>query len=155
MLFYLEFPSNNPWKVWKPVIKLQEMWKILKVRYVWFFLESLISFQKIRRENHNFRTMRIPPVNEPSWNHYVFLSIHIKAEKPSMFVNIVLEQKEPIPSFYIVIIIIKLGDKGLGKILSNPRWCFPLGGGEDLFYDYFRVANSVWVLEAGHMSYQD
>ena len=44
MLFYLEFPSNNPWKIWKPIIKLQKMREILKMRYIWFFLESLICF---------------------------------------------------------------------------------------------------------------
>ena len=50
--------------------------------------------------------------------------------------------------FYIVIIIIKLRVKGLRKVPSNLGCCVPLGGGEDLFYDYFRVANSLWVLGA-------
>ena len=43
--------------------------------------------------------------------------------------------------------------KGLGKVLSYPGLCSPLEGGEDLFYDYFRVVNSVWVLRARHMCY--
>ena len=67
------------------------MWEILKMRYVWFFLESLIGFYETRRENYSFRTIGIPPVDEPSWYNYVFLSIHIKMEKPSMSVNIILE----------------------------------------------------------------
>ena len=42
-------------------------------------------------KNHSFRTIGIPPVNEPSWNHNVLLSIHMKLEKPSMSINIILE----------------------------------------------------------------
>ena len=91
MLFYLLFPSDDPWEIWKPVKEFQKMWEIFKMRYVWFFLENFIGFKKIRRENHSFRTIRIPQVNEPSWYHNVFLSIHIKLKKPSMSVNIVLE----------------------------------------------------------------
>ena len=72
-----------------------------------------------------------------------------------MFVNVILEQKESIIGFYIVIIIIKLRVKGLRKVPSNPGCCFPLGGGEDLFYDYLRAANSLWVLGAWHICYQD
>ena len=70
-----------------------------------------------------------------------------------MSVNIILEYKEPILGFYIIIIIIKLKVKELGKVLSDLELCFPLGGGEDLFYDYFRVANSILVLGVRHMCY--
>ena len=49
------------------------------------------------------------------------------------------------------IIIIELRFKGLGKVPGDPRLCLPLGGDENLFYDYFRVTNSVWVLGARHM----
>ena len=55
----------------------------------------------------------------------------------------------------MIIILIKLRVKELGKVLSDPGLCFPLGGGKDLFYDYFRIANSVWVLGARHLSYHD
>ena len=55
----------------------------------------------------------------------------------------------------MIIILIKLRVKELGKVLSDPGLCFPLGGVEDVFYDYFRVANSIWVLRARHMCYYD
>ena len=91
MLFYLLFPSDDPWEIWKLVKEFQKMWEIFKMRYVWFFLENFIGFKEIRRENHSFKTIRILLVNKPSWNHHVFLPIHIKLEKPSISINIVLE----------------------------------------------------------------
>ena len=72
-----------------------------------------------------------------------------------MFVNVILEQKEFILGFYLVIIIIKLRVKGLRKVPSNLGCCIPLGWGKDLFYDYLRVANSFWVLGVWHMCYKD
>ena len=76
-------------------------------------------------------------------------------KKPSMSIDIILEQKKSIPNFYIVIIVIKLGFKRLWKVFSDLGWGFPLGGGEYLFYDHFRVANSVRILGVGYMRYQD
>ena len=36
--------------------------------------------------------------------------------------------------------------KELRKVLSDLGLCFPLGVDKDLFKDYFRVINSVWVM---------
>ena len=46
ILFYLVFPSNDPWEIWKPIEELQKMWEILKLWYVWLFLETLIGFKR-------------------------------------------------------------------------------------------------------------